>query len=87
MAPPDAEGLREARRIVMGRVEEGGGLDEATYRDLLARFGPGTGIYLNQWIVKSGIPIAGDYKKDLKRKIPVKPKTKTITLERRKRII
>jgi hypothetical protein len=86
MAPPDAEGLREARRIVLGKVENGGSLDEETYRDLLARFGPGTGIYLNQWIIKSGIPIAGDYKKDLKKKIPVKPKVKTIHLTRRERV-
>lgn len=79
LAPPDAEGLREARRIVMGRVEAVGHLDEVTYQDLLARFGPGTGIYLNQWVVRGGIPVNFDYKKDLGKRIHRKPKIRKIT--------
>lgn len=86
LAPPDAEGLREARRIVMGRVEDAGHLDEATYRDLLARFGPGTGIYLNQWIVSQGIPVSADYRKDLRRRITRKPRVKRFPLERQKKL-
>jgi hypothetical protein len=86
VAPPmesSSEDVREARRIVLGKIEDQGFLDEQTYRDLLARFGPGTGIHLNQWMFSAGIGVGNkEYEQRLKQDLKRRPLKKKIPIRR-----